>query len=82
MTSENFDLTLRAFQHIRPFKPFVVEMVSGEWFQVDHPEALVFRDGMGVFVARGGVPTLFDHEGVSRVIGEARPRPAADATPN
>ena len=70
MTTENFDLTLRAFQRRKPFQPFTVELVSGDRFQVDHPEALVFRDGVGIFVARGGVPTIFDHEGVSQFIGE------------
>ena len=70
MTSEHFDLTLRAFQKRAPFKAFTVELVSGQRFQVDHPEALVLRDGAAVFVAKGGVPVLFDHEGVSQVPGE------------
>jgi hypothetical protein len=70
MTSDNFDRTLRAFQRRTPFKVFTVELVCGTRFQVDHPEALVLRDGIAVFVARGGVPVLFDHEGVSQVLGE------------
>jgi hypothetical protein len=71
MTSEHFDRTFRAFQKRAPFKVFTVELVSGQRFQVDHPEALVLRDGVAVFVAKGGVPVLFDHEGVSQVLGEA-----------
>ena len=70
MTTEHFDRTLRAFQKRAPFKAFTVELVSGQRFQVDHPEALVLRDGVAVFVAKGGVPVLFDHEGVSQVLGE------------
>jgi hypothetical protein len=71
MTADTFDRTLRAFQRQTPFKVFTVELVSGSRFQVDHPEALVFRDGVAVFVARGGgVPVLFDHEGVSQILGE------------
>jgi hypothetical protein len=70
MTTENFDLTLRAFQRRRPFRPFTVELVSGDRFEVDHPEALVFRVGIAVFVAPSGAPTIFDHEGVSQIIGE------------
>ena len=70
MTSDNFDRSLRAFQRRTPFKAFTVELVSGDRFQVDHPEALVLRDGLAVFVARGGVPVLFDHEDVSQILGE------------
>jgi hypothetical protein len=70
MTLDHFDRTLRAFQRRVPFKAFTVELVSGHRFQVDHPEALVLRDGVAVFVAKGGAPTLFDHEGVSQVLGE------------
>ena len=70
MTSESFDRTLRSFQRRTPFKPFTVELVSGHRFQVDHPEALVFREGIALFVAKGAVPVIFDHEGVSQVLGE------------
>jgi hypothetical protein len=70
MTVENFDRTLRSFQHRTPFKAFTVELVSGQRFQVDHPEALVFREGIALFVAKGAVPVIFDHEGVSQVLGE------------
>lgn len=77
MTVENFDQTLRAFQQQTPFRPFTVELVSGHRFQVDHPEALVFRDGVAIFVARGGVPVIFDHEGVSQFLGEPMPQSSA-----
>jgi hypothetical protein len=70
MAPEDFERTLRAFQRRTPFKAFTVELVSGYRFQVDHPEALVFRDGVALFVAKGGVPVVFDHEGVSQVLGE------------
>lgn len=76
MTPDNFDRSLRAFQRRTPFKAFTVELVSGDRFQVDHPEALVLRDGVAVFVARGGVPVLFDHEGVSQLLGETIPNSA------
>jgi hypothetical protein len=71
MTTDNFDRSLRAFQRRSPFKAFTVELVSGHRFQVDHPEVLVLRDGVAVFVAKGGVPVLFDHEGVSQITGES-----------
>jgi hypothetical protein len=76
MTSDHFDRTLRAFQRRTPFRSFTVELMSGDRFQVDHPEALVVRDGAAVFIARRGVPTLFDHESVSQFIGDSRKKSA------
>ncbi|MFV1967766.1 MAG: hypothetical protein ACC628_20235 [Pirellulaceae bacterium] len=73
MNAEHFERTLRAFQRRAPFRAFTVELVSGDRFQVDHPEALVLRDGVAVFIAVGGVPTLFDHEGVCQLLGEESP---------
>jgi hypothetical protein len=70
MTAVNFDRTLRAYQKRKPFKPFTVALVNGDRFQVDHPEALVLRAGVAVYVDPEGVPTIFDHEGVNQVIGE------------
>ena len=73
MTPDNFTRTLRAFQRRTPFKPFTVALINGDRFQVDHPEALVVRDGVAIFVAHGGTPWIFDHEGLSEFIGEALP---------
>jgi len=70
MTADSFQRTLRAFQKRTPFRPYTVELVSGDRFQVDHPEALVTRAGVAVFIAADGTPTLFDHEGVSQFIGD------------
>ena len=70
MTPDAFDRTLRAFQKRMPFQPYTVELVSGFRFQVDHPEALVFRAGTAIYCAPDGTPTIFDNEGVSRVSGE------------
>jgi len=72
MTPDDFQRTLQAFQRRKPFRPFTVELVGGERFEVDRPDALVFRGGQAAFVAAGGTPVLFDHESVSRMIGEAR----------
>jgi hypothetical protein len=77
MDPGHFERSLRAFQRRTPFRTFTVAFVSGDRFQVDHPEALVIRDGVAVFIAAGGVPTLFDHESVSQLIGEPLGQPAA-----
>jgi hypothetical protein len=70
MTAENFDRALRSFQRRTPCKAFTVELVSGQRLQVDYPEALVLREGIALFVAKGAAPVIFDHEGVSQVLGE------------
>jgi hypothetical protein len=77
MQVDNFDNSLTAFISRTPFRPFTVALVNGDRFEVDHPRALVVRDGVAVFVGPGGVPVLFDHEGVSQFVrdlkGETEP---------
>ena len=70
MTRENFQNALTALRQRQPFRPFTVELVSGDRFEVDFPNAVVIRDGIAVFIGPGGMPVLFDHEGVSQFIGE------------
>ncbi len=69
MESASFERSLRAFSRRAPFQSFTVELSSGEWITVDHPEALVYRGGLAVYVAPDGTPTLFDHAGVTQMIG-------------
>jgi hypothetical protein len=76
MTAEHFQTTVRALRRRTPFKPYVVELVSGDRVQVDHPEALVIRGGVAVFVNVAGAPVIFDHEGVGQVFADS-----ADAPP-
>jgi hypothetical protein len=45
-----------------------VELVSGDRINIDHPEALVIRGGVGVFVSADGAPSIFDLESVSQAI--------------
>ena len=74
MTSSAFERSLRAFQRRQPYQPFTVALVNGDRVQVDHPEALVVRGGIAVYIDAAGVPSLFDHEGVSEFVGEAAPK--------
>jgi hypothetical protein len=70
MERDNFDQTLNAFKRRIPFRPFKVALVNGDRFEVDYPNALVVRDGVAVYIGAGGIPVLFDHEGVNQVIGD------------
>lgn len=77
MTTEHFQTTIRALQRRAPFKPFVVELISGDRVKVDHPEALVLRAGVGVFIDANGAPAIFDHEGVSQIFEASEESTAA-----
>jgi hypothetical protein len=82
MTVQSFEKTLKALRARTPFRPFRVRFVSGEHIDVEHPEALMYRAGTAVYFDKAGIPTLFDHEGVSEVIGdiESQPKPRRSAS--
>lgn len=69
MTAENFEHVLQGLRERQPFQVFTVELHGGQRFEVDHPGALVVRDGVAVFIAPGGVPVWFDHESVNQFVG-------------
>ena len=71
MERDSFERSLKAFTRRTPFHPFIVELVSGGQLQIDHPEALVFRNAIAVHFSQEGIPTLFDHQGVARMTGTA-----------
>jgi len=70
MSADHFDATLEAFRSRTPFRPFMVELLNSNRFEVDHPGALIFRDGIAVFLAPGGKPVLFDHESVVHFVDD------------
>jgi hypothetical protein len=78
MDRETFTGTVRAFKQRTPFQPFTIVTVAGQRYEVDHPEAIAVRDGLALFAGPGNIPVIFDHEGVSDVIGDlsGNPMPA------
>jgi hypothetical protein len=66
MTADNFDHVLQELRQQQPFRVFTVELHGGRRFAVDHPGALVTREGVAVFIAPGGIPILFDHDSVNQ----------------
>lgn len=70
MDRENFMATIGAYQSRQPWRPYTISLVSGREVEVDFPGALNARDGVAVLLAPGGVPTIFDHEGVERITGD------------
>jgi hypothetical protein len=49
----------------------MVELHGGRRFEVDHPGALVVRDGVAVSLALGGSSIWFDLESVNQIIEAA-----------
>ena len=77
MDRDTFDNTIREFKYRSPYRPFTVAMVNGDRLEVDRPDALAIRDGVAIFAGPGGVPVIFDYEGVSQVIGDFAERNSA-----
>ena len=73
MEKDNFEKLLRALSHRKPFHSYTVEFVNGEKIDVDHPEALIVRAGVAVYLSADGIPAWFDHLSVSRVVGDQTP---------
>ena len=70
MDRRRFESTIRVFRDRRPFRPFTIAMVNRDRLEIDHPDALLVRDGVGLFAGPGGVPAVFDYEGVTQMIGD------------
>ena len=70
MTAQHFEETIEGLHKRAPFRPFTVVLNSGRQFEIDHPGALVHRDGVAVFLSPGGAPVIFDHEGVEHFIAD------------
>jgi len=68
MTQEHFDQLFAALNDRAPFHSFTVELVGGSRFEVDHPRAMVVRDGAAVYLRPGSVPVWFDHESVNQIV--------------
>ena len=76
MDRDTFEATIKTFRDRMPFRPFTVALVNGDRVEVDHAEAILVRDGVALFAGPGGIPTVFDYEGVSQIIGDLAQRSA------
>lgn len=70
MEATSFEKSLRSFQRRRPFQTFTVSLINGDRFEVDHPEALIVRSGVAVYIGPDGTPVLFDHQSISQLAGK------------
>lgn len=76
MTVSSFKQSLRAFVSRRPFKPFEVELASGDRFVVEHPGALAHSGAAAAYIDTDGDYKLFDSSTVSQ-LADLADRPSA-----
>ena len=61
--------TLRAYQQRSPFHPYTIVLGSGTRLECDFPNAINYRDRVGVHLGPGGIPAIFDAAAVDHVLG-------------
>ena len=69
MTNGTFDALMERYRERRPFRPFEVELTTGERFTVEDPFAFGGRYGRGAYLASGGRMYLFDRTTLARIDG-------------
>ena len=69
MTREDFADTITSLWRHRPFRPFTVELLTGQRFEVDRADAMIYRAGTAVFIGPGPTHYSFFHDSVTQIIG-------------
>jgi hypothetical protein len=70
VNDHTFASALRAFVRRTPFRPFQVELTSGDRFRIPHPEALSMRGDVAMYIGRDGTVKLFDCTSVCQLWDE------------
>ena len=70
MNAERLESAIHILRSRQPFHPFTLVLNNGSRLEGDHPQAIMYRGGTGVHLGPGGVPTLFEADGVTEVIGD------------
>ena len=68
MTREDFACIITTLWRLRPFRPFTVELLTGQRVEVDRADALIYREGTAVFVGPGPAFYLFFHDSVTQIV--------------
>jgi hypothetical protein len=82
MTAEHFEETIDALMALRPFRPFTIELNTGQRCEIDHPGALYWK-GTVIFKSPGGPLIMFDHDSVNHIINDlAQAAPGKEGNSN
>jgi hypothetical protein len=71
MREQGVQRSLRALNSRTPFRPFLIEFISGDQVLVRHPEAVALEKNVLVFRDAQGRHQLFDATTVCRLIEPA-----------
>ena len=52
----------------RPFKPFTVELNTGQRYEIDDPQGTAIHGSAAFFFAPEGIPVFFSHDSVTQII--------------
>jgi hypothetical protein len=72
MRQETFAASLRSFCNRQPFRPFFVQLVTGERLFVPHPETISLRENVAIYYTPLRQYHLFDASSVCRVLDPGR----------
>ncbi len=75
MTAEHFETAIEALMDLRPFKPFTIELNTGQRFEVDQPGTLLWKGTPAIFKIPGGPLAFFDHDSVNQINTPAHSAP-------
>ncbi len=70
MDRKTFNDAMSQYVSFRPFHPFTVALANGDRLEIDHPDAIAFRNGTALFAGPSGTPHIFDYQGVTQIIGD------------
>jgi hypothetical protein len=68
MTDDELLRALRAFNSRRPFRPFIMEFMSGNRVLLSHPESVDRRGGLFLSRSADGVQRLFTAASVCQLL--------------
>ncbi len=68
MTTDNFVRALKPFVRRRPFRPFVIEFITGEQLLVTHPESVYMHGELFVHVNPKHRQRIFDSNSICQLL--------------
>jgi hypothetical protein len=73
MTPQHFTTALWGYTHRRSFKPFFIELASGDRIFITHPEAVILRGELWEYVSPTERHHVFESEGVIQLLDVPSP---------
>jgi hypothetical protein len=68
MTPRHFKIALRSYTHRRSFRPFYIELASGDRILVTHPEIVMLRGELWEYVSPTERHHVFESESVIQLL--------------